>query len=128
MREILFRGLTLDGKWVYSMNISKGTIKSKRDCLFMEIAEDKWKGIKPETLGQFTGLKDKNGVKIFEGDVYHQGDRNIKYKVIFKNGQFVGNQINNKSLAGLNHFIKDIEIIRNIYEKAGKSKRLKPLV
>jgi len=65
---------------------------------------------------QFTGLTDKNGKDIYEGDIYTQGDKDIKYKVIFVDGQFVGNQIGNKSLAGLCHWIDRIEVIGNIYE------------
>lgn len=65
---------------------------------------------------QFSGFKDKKNIDIYEGDVYIQGDYNIKYKVIFKDGVFVGNQIGNKSLAGIAHFIKHIEVIGNIYE------------
>ena len=67
-------------------------------------------------LMQFTGLTDKNGVEIFEGDVYHQGDKNILYQVVFDGCGFIGNQIGNKSLAGLAYFKDKIEVIGNIYE------------
>ena len=56
-----------------------------------------------------TGLKDKNGMEIYEGEIYHMGDQNIKYKVIYEQGQFVGNQIGNKSLAGLSYWLNRIK-------------------
>ena len=62
MREILFRGKSINsGEWVEGMTISNGTIKRKMNSLFIEIGENKWVGIIPESLGQFTGFKDKNG-------------------------------------------------------------------
>jgi hypothetical protein len=67
-------------------------------------------------LCQFTGLTDSLGKDIYEGDVYHQGDINIIYKVIFNNGCFIGNQIGNKSTAGLSHFLKNIVVIGNVHE------------
>jgi uncharacterized phage protein (TIGR01671 family) len=90
MREILFRGKGMGGKkWLYGhffrasgempeIAVTEGVHAGKR---FMVI---------PETVGEYTGLKDKNRADIFEGDIVmvRDGESSRIMSVMFINGSF----------------------------------------
>lgn len=83
MREILFRGKRInDGVWVDGY-----LIRHKSGKLVYIFAKENWFDVEmvaPETVGQFTGLTDKNGKKVFEGDILKFTDTNAVYEWIGK--------------------------------------------
>lgn len=112
-REILFRGQRPDnGEWVYGFLTKMWgeyhiVEENNENIAYMVI---------PETVGQFTGLVDKSGNKIFEGDIIAKGfDR---YEVRWNAEQMRwGTYLNDYELAGFTKFSEPFfEIIGNIYE------------
>lgn len=113
MREILFRGKRKDnGEWVYgSLLIQSGEWISKDEQAPTEYRILGCRGENylaiPKTVGQYTGLQDKNGTKIFENG-YMIID-NKTYKVIFDNAEYILTNIFNCDIITLkNNSIKGV--------------------
>lgn len=122
-REILFRGKRKDnGEWVYGdphhlyddkiRIISNLTDKMRLAPTLYEVI--------PETVGTFTSLSDRNGTRIFEGDILRMHEcHEILFRVLFEEGCFLARKQNESHLWRLSraiYFGGGLEVIGNIHD------------
>ncbi len=125
MREILFRGKATsearDGEWVY------GSLLAESPSTFPIIARDydndedwisviEWDTVDSKTIGQFTGITDKNGKKIFEGDIVHCWGGEYAFGFWEHKNTFAFTDISNYMQMGELGESEFVEVIGNIHD------------
>ena len=121
MREILFRGKNpVSSEWAYgSLVLEKNAFDERLILAIISDADGNETLVNPETVGQYTGLKDLHGTRIFEGDVvthknyafdvyynteyagfypFYDADNGAGYGVEAKNCEIIGNVFDNPEL------------------------------
>ena len=128
-REILFRGKRTDnGEWVEGWVTSQFK-KHTEGELLTRIQSNVFGGgehlVDNETVGEYTGLTDKNGKKIFEGDIV-KGDRkyftytHLYGRVVYDGGQFlIAFDDALEDIECLGAWANVVEVIGNIHDNKG---------
>jgi len=120
MREIKFRGKRIDNGELVIGNlvmVCNGETLKRYPCIVVSYNHDTfdWHDVNIETVGQFTGLTDKNGKEIFDGDIM-KSSIDIVYHVHwdFENGRFLGRTTDKRIIYVARE--PKAAIIGNIYE------------
>ena len=105
MREVLFRGKTLNGEWIegcltWTLEKDSYFIREQKCGIDIEVVS--------KTVGQFTGLSDKNGTRIFEGDIVRMDG--IESVVTWDKRSAMFRQVHEM-------YLDRLEVIGNIHDK-----------
>lgn len=119
----LFRGFSIKhNNWIYG-DLIHTPEKRMRIINYTDISSDGVDNfitinemVESKSVGQCTGVFDRNADDIYEGDIYTMGDKNIKYKVVWHDSGFIGKQLGSSSYVGLEHWREQIKIIGNVFQ------------
>lgn len=128
MREILFQGKTYGGEWVYGSLVHRTMFYGDPCDDYIILSGGEFhcdfyddSPVIPETVGQFTGLTDKTGKKIFEGDIvrclrFHCDGKEMVGHITYHNSCFCVKENKGPNQPAMDLCV-DFEVIGNIYDR-----------